>query len=85
MKPAGVLTLKTENESEKAIAVEIADSGPGITPTVRSKIFDPFVSTKPGGMGLAAICQTIVERHSGRISVTAAHPSGSIFRVVLLT
>lgn len=79
------LTLKTENESEKAIAVEIADSGPGITPTVRSKIFDPFVSTKPGGMGLGlAICQTIVERHSGRISVAAAHPSGSIFRVVLL-
>ena len=48
------LTLKTENELEKAIAVEIADSGPGITPTVRSKIFDPFVSTKPGGMGLAS-------------------------------
>jgi signal transduction histidine kinase len=66
------------------IILELEDSGPGIDPGMTDNLFDPFITTKPKGMGLGlAICQKVVERHKGRISVSASRPHGSIFRVVL--
>jgi signal transduction histidine kinase len=64
--------------------VEVEDTGPGIDAKSLDKVFDAFVTTKPGGMGLGlAICRTIIDRHGGQLSASAAHPRGAVFRMVL--
>ena len=79
-----VLTLRTKRDGDKAIVVEVEDTGPGIEAESRGKVFDAFVTTKPGGMGLGlAICRIIIDRHSGQLSVSPAHPRGAVFRMVL--
>ena len=79
-----ILTVRTQRDRDKAIAVEVEDTGPGIDANSRDKVFDAFVTTKPGGMGLGlAICRMIIDRHGGRLTASPAHPRGAVFRVVL--
>ena len=79
-----ILQVTTEHRGSDGIVVTVEDSGPGIEPESIDKIFEAFVTTKTHGMGLGlALCQLIVERHEGRLSVSSAHPHGSIFRVFL--
>jgi signal transduction histidine kinase len=79
-----MLTVRTEHDGGKLIIAEVEDTGRGIGPEATSKVFDPFVTTKPQGMGLGlAICRTIIERHAGQLSASPAQPRGTIFRVVL--
>ena len=78
-----VLTVRTRREEDKAI-VEVEDTGPGLDAARLDKVFEPFVTTKPGGMGLGlAICRTIVDRHGGQLSASPARPRGTVFRMVL--
>jgi len=66
------------------VVVRVADTGTGIDPAVRDRIFDPFVTTKAGGMGLGlSICRSIVEAHGGHMSVSAVAPYGSVFQFAL--
>jgi two-component system, LuxR family, sensor kinase FixL len=52
----------------ETVQVSVRDTGPGIDSDVAARLFQPFTSTKAGGMGLGlSICQTIVEAHGGRI------------------
>ncbi|HEX7217253.1 MAG TPA: MASE4 domain-containing protein [Methylomirabilota bacterium] len=79
-----VLTVRTKCDGEGAIVVEVEDTGRGIDAKSLNKVFDAFVTTKPGGMGLGlAICRTIIDRHGGRLSASPAHPRGTVFRIVL--
>jgi len=53
---------------EGMILVEVRDAGPGVPDGAAARMFDPFYTTKPDGLGLGlSICRTIVERHGGRI------------------
>jgi len=66
--------------------LEVTDTGHGIPEDVRSRIFEPFFSTKRagGGSGLGlAVAHGIVTGHGGRIDVTSAVGNGSTFRVTL--
>ena len=66
------------------VSVTVDDSGPGIDPAVVERIFDPFLTTKPQGMGMGlSICRTIIEGHGGRIWASPGDPQGSIFHIVL--
>ena len=79
-----ILQVRTEPYGSNSIVVAVEDSGSGIDPNRASNIFDAFVTTKSGAMGLGlAICRMIVERHDGQLSATRVHPRGSVFRVVL--
>lgn len=66
------------------VKVTISDNGPGMSPTVVSKIFDPFFSTKEGkhGLGLSK-CYSIIKQHSGIIDVTSQKGQGTSFFVYL--
>jgi two-component system nitrogen regulation sensor histidine kinase GlnL len=65
------------------LAVTFEDNGPGVPPHVLNRLFEPFVTTKPGGMGLGlAVAAEIVARHDGRIEAESA-PGRTIFRLLL--
>jgi two-component system, NtrC family, sensor histidine kinase PilS len=66
-----------------AASVRITDDGPGIPPEVRAKMFDPFVTTKPGGTGLGLpIVHRAIEAHRGLVFVDSGS-SGTRFTVLL--
>ncbi len=55
-----------------AYAIQVTDRGVGIAPQIRDRLFDPFVTTKPGGSGLGlSIVQRAVQAHGGLITVSA--------------
>ena len=69
---------------EDGIAVSVADRGGGIAQEAAERLFEPFFSTKPEGMGMGLnICRSIVESHKGRLWVEANPPGGSVFRFAL--
>jgi two-component system, NtrC family, sensor kinase len=68
------------------VHLEVSDSGPGIDPAIRSRLFEPFVTTKGNGRGTGlglSICKNIVESHGGSISVDSESGKGARFTVTL--
>jgi C4-dicarboxylate-specific signal transduction histidine kinase len=79
-----VLRVITKSHNPDGIIVAVEDSGPGINPRRLDSIFDPFITTKPDGMGLGlAICRMIVERHGGKLSAFSDGKNGARFQLVL--
>jgi len=79
-----VLRIRTERHGRDEIAVSVEDSGPGIDSDKMDGIFEPFITTKDGGMGLGlAICRMIIERHEGRLTASSEIEGGALFRFIL--
>jgi two-component system NtrC family sensor kinase len=81
------VTISTRYDAGKSrLCLAVADTGPGISPELRSRLFDPFFTTKPpgqaAGLGLS-LCQEIVERHGGTINVESTPGEGAQFVVDL--
>jgi PAS domain S-box-containing protein len=69
---------------EGQVLVAVRDTGVGLDPDARRRIFDAFYTTKPGGMGLGlSISQSIVESHGGRLWVEPNEDHGATFRFTL--
>lgn len=68
---------------ETELCVTIEDSGPGIAPEMRERIFEPFVSTKKNGTGLGlSVSYGVVEAHGGRLTLAPSrHGSGACFEI----
>lgn len=82
--PKRLLTIRTRRISHDQVRVSVADSGSGIAPEIRERLFQPFLSTKNDGMGLGlSICQTILEAQGGSIWAEAAPGGGTIFSFTL--
>ena len=65
------------------LEVAFEDNGPGLPPHMRQRVFEPFVSSKRGGMGLGlAVASEIIARHGGRIEVDSV-PGRTVFRALL--
>lgn len=69
---------------DQAIRLQVRDTGPGIPEEIRERLFEPFVSGRPGGSGLGlAIVQRAVEAHRGLVLVDSAPGSGTAFTIFL--
>ncbi|HEC77804.1 MAG TPA: GHKL domain-containing protein [candidate division WOR-3 bacterium] len=78
-----VIEVRAYTDNQHGI-IEILDHGKGIPEGLRTRIFDPFYTTKKGGTGLGlAITKNIVEAHNGKIEVESEIGEGSKFRIVL--
>ena len=83
MQGRGHLTLGVGRRNGEVL-ISVADTGPGISPDEQRRIFQPFISKKPGGTGLGlAIAQRIVTAHGGRIDVESVPEQGSRFTICL--
>jgi signal transduction histidine kinase len=79
----GRLALNVGRQNGEVL-IAVADTGRGIPPAERWRIFQPFYSKKPGGTGLGlAIAQRIVSAHGGRIDVDSIPEQGSRFTICL--
>jgi PAS domain S-box-containing protein len=71
---------------EDSVRIRIVDNGPGVAAAIRSRIFDPYFTTKPpgGGTGVGlAVSLGIVESHNGSLTVECPPEGGSVFQVLL--
>jgi signal transduction histidine kinase len=78
MQDGGTLTVRTEKRDEGRILLEVSDTGPGITEDLRKRVFEPFVTTKPGhaGVGLC-IVQRIALRNRAWVELVPGEPVGT--------
>lgn len=66
------------------IEVHVSDTGPGLSPAVEQRLFEPFFSTKPHGLGMGlTIVRSIVERHHGTLRAENRPVGGAVFTVTL--
>jgi signal transduction histidine kinase len=73
-------------EADGRVHLEVSDSGSGIDPVVRGRLFEPFVTTKDAGRGTGlglSICKNIVESHGGSITVDSEKGKGARFTIAL--
>ena len=81
--PSASITVKTR-QIDGMVEIAVIDRGSGIQPKLLESIFNPFYTTKAGGVGLGlAIVSKIVDEHGGSISVESEPGEGSVFRVYL--
>lgn len=85
IKAEGTVNLETTyNRSLQMVTFSIADSGCGIPPEDKQRLFEPYFSTKKSGTGLGlAIVATIISDHNGYVRVKDNYPQGSRFIVEL--
>lgn len=82
---AGEIKLVTQYERERSVVtLEVADNGCGLAPEIRTKIFEPYFSTKENGTGLGlSIVSQIVEDHRGYIRAWPNEPRGTRITIEL--
>ncbi|MBP7394959.1 MAG: ATPase [Zoogloea sp.] len=81
----GIITVRSGHDADWAW-IEVADTGRGMSPEVKKRIFDPFYTTKPAGQGTGlglSISYDIVSKHGGHIDVTSEPGRGTTFRLWL--
>ena len=75
------LAVSVRPAADNMALVSIADTGPGISQEIADRLFQPFITTKPTGMGVGlSISRTIIEAHGGQIWVEAGEGGGALFR-----
>ncbi len=82
--PRRELVLSSRAVDDDWIEISVADTGPGLSDEVAARLFQPFVTSKPHGMGVGlSICRTIIETHGGRIWAEPGADGGCVFRFTL--
>jgi signal transduction histidine kinase len=85
MPEGGTITFRTSQPNGQDVALEVQDTGSGMTAEVRARCLDPFFTTKGDagtGLGLAMVLG-IVQRHKGRIEIKSQPGEGTTFRITL--
>jgi CheY-like chemotaxis protein len=84
--PRRLTLTASADPGQSRVAIEVADTGPGIPPEVLPRLFEPFFTTKPPGQGTGlglSLCRGIVEDHAGSITVESGVGQGARFRIEL--
>ena len=82
--PVRELVVETAADGAAGVRVSAIDSGPGPSAELAGSLFEPFVTSKPGGIGMGlAIARSIVEAHDGRLWNEPKAGGGTVFRFVL--
>jgi signal transduction histidine kinase len=81
----GVITLRGRRDGSDWVVIEVEDTGPGVDPSIRDRLFDPGVSTKTRGWGVGlSLTQRIVVRiHHGKLRLLRTGSEGSVFEIRL--
>jgi two-component system sensor histidine kinase FlrB len=75
--PDVVVTLQATLRGDR-VEFTVRDNGPGIAPSLQSKVFEPFFSTRPAGTGLGlAVVKTVAEAHGGSLALRSERGSGT--------
>jgi signal transduction histidine kinase len=78
------LTVRTRAVEDGAVQISFSDCGPGFTPEQYARLFEPFYTTKPRGLGLGlSISRAIIRTHHGRLWGSSAPGKGASFHIVL--
>jgi signal transduction histidine kinase len=78
------LHVSTVSIEPEGVCVAVRDSGPGLSPESLSRLFEPFYTTKPDGMGMGlSICRSIIEAHGGRLWATGCEPRGALLQFTI--
>lgn len=79
-----MVEISIEPASRAMLLVRVSDNGPGIPPQIVESLFDTYVTTKSGGLGMGLmICRTIIESHGGRLAVSRSRAGGACFSFTL--
>ena len=69
------LSVQTSANEPATVQLRVRDNGPGVPPELRERLFEPFVSGRPGGLGLGlSLCQTLAEEMGGRLAHQTVTP-----------
>ncbi len=78
------LIVSTVPAQDRLVAINVADTGTGIAPEVSAQLFQPFITTKPHGMGVGlSISRTIIEAHGGTLTALPNPGGGTVFSFTL--
>lgn len=78
------IIVTTELNADNMVEVRVADSGPGLSPEIRDRLFQPFVTTKESGLGIGlSTCRVIIEAHGGRLWAEDNPAGGTVFGFTL--
>jgi two-component system, LuxR family, sensor kinase FixL len=80
------LRIRTLPSEDQRVIIEVSDTGPGISEEIAGQLFQPFVTTKPGGMGIGlSISRRIIQSHGGDLVVSKNEAGGATFTFSLPT
>jgi signal transduction histidine kinase len=78
------LHISTVSIEPDGVCVAVRDTGPGLSPETLSRLFEPFYTTKPEGMGMGlSICRSIIEADGGRLWAIPCEPQGALFQFTI--
>src|SRR5712671_3734303 len=78
------LHISTVRIEPEGVRVAVQDTGQGLRPESLPRLFEPFYTTKPDGMGMGlSICRSIIEAHGGRLWATRCEPRGALFQFTI--
>jgi signal transduction histidine kinase len=78
------LHISTVSIEPEGMCVAVRDTGHGLRPESLPRLFEPFYTTKPDGMGMGlSICRSIIEAHGGRLWATRGEPRGALFQFTI--
>jgi two-component system sensor kinase FixL len=82
--PRRKIVVEAARGDEGYVVVSVTDTGPGLAQSVADRLFQPFVTTKPHGMGVGlSLCRAIIEAHNGRLWAEQNPEGGAIFRFAI--
>jgi signal transduction histidine kinase len=78
------LHISTACIEPEGVRVAVRDTGHGLRPESLPRLFEPFYTTKPEGMGMGlSICRSIIKAHGGRLWATSCEPRGALFQFTI--